>query len=231
VQYVYEEKVMSGDVSAPPWLLIGVEGVTGTLLSTFVLYPLFWLLPGDDNGSYEDPINTFTMLQNSPTCLALALTFCVLVFILNSFSVLVTYMMSSVWHAILDNFRPVTIWTVQLTIYYVFSHGQYGEAWTDGSYLQLFGMSLLLAGTAVYNGSIKLPCLAADKSASLLDSSSTMASSALARSPLITHNRAAFMDSDARSPYVSRIAVDAERANPMVLGVSTGKREPLLSGR
>jgi hypothetical protein len=39
------------------------------------------------------------------------------------------------------------------------------------------------------------------------------------------------MDSDARSPYVSRIAVDAERANPMVLGVSTGKREPLLSGR
>ena len=58
-----------------------------------------------------------------------------------------------------------------------------------------------------------------------------MASSALARSPLITHNRAAFMDSDARSPYVSRIAVDAERANPMVLGVSTGKREPLLSGR
>jgi drug/metabolite transporter (DMT)-like permease len=231
VQYVYEEKVMSGDVSAPPWLLIGVEGVTGTLLSTFVLYPLFWLLPGDDNGSYEDPINTFTMLQNSPTCLALALAFCVLVFILNSFSVLVTYMMSSVWHAILDNFRPVTIWTVQLTIYYVFSQGQYGEAWTDGSYLQLFGMSLLLAGTAVYNGSIKLPCLAADKSASLLDSSSTMASSALARSPLITHNRAAFMDSDARSPYVSRIAVDAERANPMVLGVSTGKREPLLSGR
>ena len=37
VQYTYEEKVMSGDVSAPPWLLIGVEGVTGTLLSTFVL--------------------------------------------------------------------------------------------------------------------------------------------------------------------------------------------------
>jgi hypothetical protein len=30
VQYVYEEKVMSGDVSAPPWLLIGVEGDTIT---------------------------------------------------------------------------------------------------------------------------------------------------------------------------------------------------------
>ena len=47
---------------------------------------------------------------SDPTALAFALLFCALVFILNSFSVLVTYMMSSVWHAILDNFRPITIW-------------------------------------------------------------------------------------------------------------------------
>ena len=44
VQYTYEEKVMSGEISAPPWLLIGVEGVTGTLLSTFVLYPIVWFM-------------------------------------------------------------------------------------------------------------------------------------------------------------------------------------------
>jgi len=231
VQYVYEEKVMSGDVSAPPWLLIGVEGVTGTLLSTFVLYPLVWLLPGDDNGSYEDPINTYTMVMNSPTVFYLALAFCVLVFILNSFSVLVTYMMSSVWHAILDNFRPVTIWVVQLTIYYSFSHGQYGESWTDGSYLQLAGMCLLLGGTAVYNGSIKVPGLAGGPS--LLEGSSTMASSALSRSPLITHNRSPFLDSESRSPYVQRAVMDLEQrgANPMVLGVGASKKEPLLPPR
>jgi len=226
VQYVYEEKVMSGDVAAPPWLLIGVEGVTGTLLSTFVLYPLAWLLPGDDNGSYEDPINTMTMLSNSPAALSLALTFCVLVFILNSFSVLVTYMMSSVWHAILDNFRPVTIWIVQLTIYYAISHGEYGESWTDGSYLQLFGMALLLLGTAVYNGSIKLPGLPANQ---LLHQASPMSSPALTRSPLITQNRSPFLDSESRSPYVQRVALDDERrAHPMVLGVGGGKKEPLL---
>ena len=80
---------MSGDVSAPPWLLIGMEGITGTILSTFVLYPLAWLMPGDDNGSYEDPVNTFAMVQNSQEILFLSVTFCVLVFILNSFSVLV----------------------------------------------------------------------------------------------------------------------------------------------
>ena len=32
LQYVYEEKVMSGDVQAPPWLLIGMEGGCGVLL-------------------------------------------------------------------------------------------------------------------------------------------------------------------------------------------------------
>ena len=101
---------MSGDVSAPPWLLIGVEGVTGTAVCTVLLYPLCWILPGNDHGSFEDPLNTAAKLYNSPTALAFALLFCALVFILNSFSVLVTYMMSSVWHAILDNFRPITIW-------------------------------------------------------------------------------------------------------------------------
>jgi drug/metabolite transporter (DMT)-like permease len=121
VQYTYEEKVMSGDVSAPPWLLIGMEGLTGTLLSTFVLYPICWAIPGSDHGSFEDPVNTFTKLSNSPPALFFAVTFGVLVFVLNSFSVLVTYMMSSVWHAILDNFRPITIWIVELMIFYCFT--------------------------------------------------------------------------------------------------------------
>jgi len=28
-----------------------------------------------------------------------------------------------VWHAILDNFRPLTIWVVELMLYYSFTHG------------------------------------------------------------------------------------------------------------
>lgn len=39
IQYVYEEKVMSGDINAPPWLLIGMEGLFGTLLTTCVARP------------------------------------------------------------------------------------------------------------------------------------------------------------------------------------------------
>ena len=57
-QYVYEEKVMSGDIQAPPWLLIGMEGVTGTLITIFILYPLAYWAPGDDHGSFENVFNT-----------------------------------------------------------------------------------------------------------------------------------------------------------------------------
>ena len=90
-------------------------------------------------------------------------------------------MMSSVWHAILDNFRPITITSRRhspatsralrgtasecmsmarpgrrLTLFYTLPDSGYGEAWTAGSWLQLFGMGLLLVSTAVYNGSLKV---------------------------------------------------------------------------
>merc|ERR1719240_1491812 len=81
----------------------------------------------------------------------LSLVFCASVFVLNSFSVLITFMLSSVWHAILDNFRPISIWATQLVIYVV-TDGEHGEAWTRGSYLQLAGLALtrspLLTGNA-----------------------------------------------------------------------------------
>lgn len=39
MQFVFEEKVMSMDDAAPPLLLIGMEGVWGTLICLFLLYP------------------------------------------------------------------------------------------------------------------------------------------------------------------------------------------------
>ena len=123
-------------MQAPPWLLIGMEGFFGTILSVCVVYPLAIYLPGADHGSIESLSNTITMLNNNPVLLQLSIFFCITVFILNSFSVLVTFMLSSVWHAILDNFRPITIWATQLVIYSL-SGGTHGESWSRGSYLQV----------------------------------------------------------------------------------------------
>jgi hypothetical protein len=73
--------------------------------------------------------------------------------------------LSAIWHAILDSFRPITIWSLGLTIHY-FVNPYYGEAWVSpGSSLQLVGLVLLLLGTAIYNGSI--PIFAEDEYSSL----------------------------------------------------------------
>ena len=81
------------------------------------------------------------------------------IFFYNALAVLVTFMLNSVWHAILDNFRPITVWGTDLFIFY-FVTKSFGEEWTKWSFVQLAGLFVLLYGTAVYNaphaGSIKL---------------------------------------------------------------------------
>ena len=67
LQFVFEEKVMTMAIPAPPLLMIGMEGVWGTFLCVAILYPLAYYLPGDDHGSYENFENTWAMIQNSTT--------------------------------------------------------------------------------------------------------------------------------------------------------------------
>eukprot|EP00527_Entomoneis_sp_CCMP2396_P007731 CAMPEP_0198141624 /NCGR_PEP_ID=MMETSP1443-20131203/4607_1 /TAXON_ID=186043 /ORGANISM="Entomoneis sp., Strain CCMP2396" /LENGTH=432 /DNA_ID=CAMNT_0043804427 /DNA_START=336 /DNA_END=1634 /DNA_ORIENTATION=+ len=161
LQFVFEEKVMTLEDSAvPPLLLIGMEGLWGTVLCLFVVYPLAYFLPGDDHGSFEDPFNTYAMFVNTPGIQYAFVIYFFAIFGYNLFAVLVTFALNSIWHAILDNFRPITVWMTDLCIYYVLTDGRYGEAWSVFSYLQLAGMFVLLYGTSVYNaphaGSIKL---------------------------------------------------------------------------
>jgi len=226
LQYVYEEKVMSGESPAPPWLLIGMEGLFGTLLVVLVVYPIAGVIPGNNHGVFEDLDNTLAQLDNNPQLLNLSIAFCVLVFILNSFSVLVTYMLSSVWHAILDNFRPISIWAVELFMY-GYTNGEHGEKWTKGSYLQLAGLGVMLLGTAIYNGTIALPCFPADD---LLAANDERSTPALSRSPLVSRNPSGEWTSGSKtSPYVKRAQVGDE---PMGRGGQYHEyREPMLSSK
>mmetsp|Transcript_29262 Transcript_29262/g.58392 ORF Transcript_29262/g.58392 Transcript_29262/m.58392 type:complete len:474 (+) Transcript_29262:125-1546(+) len=150
LQFVFEEHVMKMDIPAPPLLLIGMEGFWGTLLGVTVMYPIAYYLPGEDHGSYEDPFNTWAMFMNSRNIQIAFIIYFFAIFFYNLFAVMVTFMLSSVWHAILDNFRPITIWVTDLVIYYAISPS-FGETWTNYSYLQVAGMAVLLYGTAIYN--------------------------------------------------------------------------------
>lgn len=150
MQYVFEEKVLCMDIPVPPLLLIGMEGAWGSFFCLFAVYPLVYYLPGDDHGSYEDPYNTWYMISNSTSIQISFMIYFSSIFFYNFFAVLVTFLLNSVWHAILDNFRPITVWVTNLVIYYYFTP-ELGEEWTMYSWIQVVGMVVLLYGTAVYN--------------------------------------------------------------------------------
>lgn len=150
LQYAFEEKVMSMDVPAPPLLLIGMEGFWGALVCVLVLYPLAYYIPGPDHGCIENPFNTYEMIMNSKEIQFVFVLYFFSIFFYNMLACLVTYMLNSVWHAILDNFRPVTVWAIDLFIFYCVTT-KLGEKWTVFSWMQLLGMFVLLYGTAIYN--------------------------------------------------------------------------------
>lgn len=106
VQYVFEEKVMS--IGAPPLLVIGAEGLWGSLLTILIIYPLAYrVFPGTDcnNTCYEDPFHAFDMIRNNSFLTTLTISFVITVTIYNCMVIYVTKYLSAIWHAILDNFR------------------------------------------------------------------------------------------------------------------------------
>lgn len=137
------------------WLL---EGVWGTILMPLVVFPWAYILPGSDvDGCFENVVDAYYMVQNSRSIQIILALFTITVFLYNIFCIYVTFLLDSVWHSILDNFRPVSVWGTDLLLFYVFTHHKFGEQWSHGSFLQLFGLILLFVGTAVYNGTIQLP--------------------------------------------------------------------------
>mmetsp|Transcript_5971 Transcript_5971/g.20335 ORF Transcript_5971/g.20335 Transcript_5971/m.20335 type:complete len:432 (+) Transcript_5971:59-1354(+) len=215
LQYAFEEKMMTGEVSAPPLLVIGMEGLWGTVICTFVLYPLAFVLPGNDHGRLEDPANTWAMIKNSPTVQVILVWYFIFIFLYNTFGVLVTYLLNSVWHAILDNFRPCTVWATDLFIYYYVAMGAFGEPWTQWSFLELGGLAVLLLGTATYNGNVRFPCFGYEDVD--LHGVSALATPQLQRSPLIAsamqHARAQGVPDELRPAVMTQyISPKAQRS-------------------
>jgi len=192
-QYVFEEKVMTVD-SAPALIVVGMEGTWGVLISIVICFPLFYVVPGGDKGSLENMWDAFVMLKNNSYLRAYLIIFLISVALYNIFAVYITKLLNSIWHAILDNFRPIAVWATDLVIFYTISHGSYGEAWVwPGSYIQFAGMLTLFFGTAVYNGSIpfigpteeELEEEEEHRPKGAITTPLTMASPMLMRSPLI----------------------------------------------
>lgn len=158
-QLIAEEYLMK-DVDLPGMQIIGWEGIWGTGMMLLVVYPLLYVMPGDDHGHMEDVVDTFTMVKNSSHLFGLVLIYLISCGSFNASGIAVTGALSATHRMMMDASRTSVIWIFGLTVhYYVDSSSAYGEAWTSYSYLQLVGFGILVCGQAIYGQIIKVNVL------------------------------------------------------------------------
>jgi len=157
-QVVFEEKLLRG-YSIEPFHIVGMEGCVGTIAMIAIVFPILYMLPGNDaNGTAENIIDTLTMIHNSNSLQYLVLLYVFSVFTYNMSGMLVTYALSAVHRTMLEASRTAVIWIIDLLIHYwIAPSSSFGEVWTAWSWLQLFGFGVLIAGQSIYSEILKVP--------------------------------------------------------------------------
>lgn len=182
-QVVAEEFLMK-EVDLPAMEIVGYEGLWGVLMMVIIVYPLLWVIPGDDHGHVEDPFDTFALLKNNMHLLAVVMTFLFSCATFNATGIAVTSSLSSIHRMMLDLSRTVMIWAFGLFVHYYYDPtSAFGESWTPYSHLQLVGFAILVLGQSIYGEVLKVPGLTYPKSEPAMFVSSPAAALMLA-SPL-----------------------------------------------
>eukprot|EP01092_Planopodium_desertum_P017078 TRINITY_DN989_c0_g1_i1.p1 TRINITY_DN989_c0_g1~~TRINITY_DN989_c0_g1_i1.p1 ORF type:complete len:170 (-),score=12.11 TRINITY_DN989_c0_g1_i1:65-541(-) len=106
---------------------------------------------------YENSLDAIYQITHNNLLLAMAITYFISVAFYNFFGLSVTKALTTVHRTIVDALSLIVIWMISLLLYYTVEK-DYGQPWNNFSYLQLGGFGILVLGTVVYNGLLKLPC-------------------------------------------------------------------------
>ncbi len=161
-QVVVEEKILkSGNTEETPLepaVVVGLEGLWGTLILTFIGFPLlYFVIPGSDYDHCQENIfDTIAMLQNSSSLQVVIGLYLISCSLYNFCGMSITKYLNSIHRTMLDAWRTLFIWGSGLYYhYYVDESSAFGEVWTKYSYLQLAGFSCLICGQLVYGGLLR----------------------------------------------------------------------------
>lgn len=156
IRIVYDEKMMR-EYKYDPFMIIALEGVTGTLFATAALV-IVNFIPSKNNvgGVYELIDNTMYMIGGSPAMIALIVTFPIWVNSMYLSGIFVTKLVSAVYNAVLTVLTVAVVWGVELILYYGSGH-VYGDPWTNYSFMQIGGFALILVSTLMYDATWKFP--------------------------------------------------------------------------
>jgi drug/metabolite transporter (DMT)-like permease len=165
-QMVVEEKLLKGR-GLMPSQVVGYEGMWGVLFMSFILLPVFYLVPGDDNSPhYENALDALHFIFTDSSLLWMAFVYTISISFYNFCGLSVAQHLSTVHRTLIDALRTTLVWGVDLFIYYVISEN-FGEVWDNNSWIQLGGFVLLFIGTIIYNKVVTLPCLQKQPAADL----------------------------------------------------------------
>ncbi|OHT17065.1 hypothetical protein TRFO_41338 [Tritrichomonas foetus] len=165
-QIVVEDFLMH-DLTASPILIVGLEGLWGTILTCSIFLPITqFAFKGmeEGNGVHEDTMDTFAMIGNSSILIVFVIFYVLVILVYNVMAMFVTNITSAVVRTILEGLRTLCIWIVQLIIFYAIrgkdygnQHPELGEEWNKWSWMQLAGFLLLFTGMLLYNRILELP--------------------------------------------------------------------------
>ncbi|KAF0687892.1 Aste57867_20384 [Aphanomyces stellatus] len=163
-QFAVEEHFMV-ERHVSPLLLVGMEGLWGLVLLGS-LVPILQSTPASDSVLaqlwHEDFGDTWAKLRSSPTLWWVVLAYMFAIGMYNIAALYVTKYLSSIVRSMLEIGRTVGVWVVGLAVYYVLNwtgSNSPGEAWSDWSWVQLFGFVLLILATLTYKQTIHFPCV------------------------------------------------------------------------
>jgi len=160
-QLVTEEFLLK-NLSLPPLKIVGYEGVWGTLLMVLVACPAAYVIPGTDfstmpHNSLENTWDSLLCMVTSAGLIGSLVVFFVAVLMYNVYGMLITDSFNAVNRTIFEAVRTTCIWVTDLIIYVIWPTSGFGEIWSAWSWLELFGFSLLILATFLYNGILKIP--------------------------------------------------------------------------
>jgi hypothetical protein len=150
-----------------PIMICGVEGVWSFFICTVCLV-IAQYMPGEEgNGIHENTLDTFEMVKNNLSLIALIFFAWFLGITYNCVSTTLIGRTSAVIRTLMEAFRTLLIWLIQFAIYYGLEAAKNpsvkrfmmaGEEWSVGSFVQMAGFILMTFSLFMYNGIPKYPC-------------------------------------------------------------------------
>ena len=135
--FVYEEKILK-EYKIKVFEIVGWEGIWGMLFS-LVFIIVFYLMPGDDYGCLENPIQATLQIANNPKILVAIMITTLVIGPFNYFGTSLTKFSSAMHRCLIDSSRMCIIWLIAVCC-----------SWESFTLFQGIGYGFIMMGNLLY---------------------------------------------------------------------------------